>query len=194
VTCAVGEISSYTRLVVSENIQTADGTTRLVIGKGIVKCTDSVTRTKVLHAPSFFVNPLSISAIIREHKCIVTFDISKMVFQEKGTSRILWTRTCSDGLWYLDREEIDTTLATVVDRVGAGGSGVSAEDELLLIHRQMRHSSFNLLERLYPLKYEKVDKQKLVCDECEFRKYTRNSYISSESWSFHAFDLVHTDV
>jgi hypothetical protein len=63
VTGVVGEFSSYTCLVVPENIQTADGTTRPVVGKGIVKCTDLVTLTKVLHAPSFPVNQLSISVI-----------------------------------------------------------------------------------------------------------------------------------
>jgi hypothetical protein len=123
-----------------------------------VKCTDAVTLIKVLHAPSFFINLLSISTIIREQKCIVIFDIPKMVFQKKGAGRILRTGIWSDGLWYIHREEMDTTLETVVDRVGEGGSGMSADDELLLIHRRMRYSSFSLLERLYPLKYEKADK------------------------------------
>jgi hypothetical protein len=83
VTGAVGEFSSYTRLVVLENIQTANGTTRPVVGKGIVNCTDSVTLTKALHASSFSVNLLPINAIISEQKCIVTFDIPKIVFQDK---------------------------------------------------------------------------------------------------------------
>jgi len=165
-----------------------------VVGKGTVRCTDSVTLTNVLHAPSFPVNLVFISAIIREQKCIVTFDIPKMVFQEKGTGRILGTGTWRNGLWYMDRKEMDTALATVVDRVGVGGSGMSVEDELLLIHRWMGHSSFSLLERLYPSKYEKADKQKLVCDGCEFGKHTRSSYVSSGRRSSHAFDLVHYDV
>jgi hypothetical protein len=66
VTGAAGDFSSYTRLVVSENIQTTDGTARLVVGKGTMKCTDSVTLSKVLHAPLFFIDLLSISVIIRE--------------------------------------------------------------------------------------------------------------------------------
>jgi hypothetical protein len=136
----------------------ADGTIRPVVGKGIVRCTDSMTLTKVLHSTSFSMNLISISAIIREHKCTMTFDISKMVFQEKGTGRILGTGIWNDGLWYIYREEMDTMLAPVVDRVVAGGSGVSVEDELILIHRRMGHSSFSLLECLYPLKYEKSDK------------------------------------
>jgi hypothetical protein len=117
-----------------------------VVGKGTVKCIDSVTLTKVLHAPSFLLNLLYISVIIREKKWIVTFDILRIIFQEKGIGWILGTGTWNDGLWYLNREKMDTALATTVDRVGAGGSGVSIEDELFLIHRQTRHSSFNLLE------------------------------------------------
>jgi GAG-pre-integrase domain len=62
-----------------------------------------------------------------------------------------------------------------VNIVGAGGSEVSVEDELFLIHRRMGHSSFSLLERLYPLKYEKADIQKFMCDGCEFGKYIKSS-------------------
>jgi hypothetical protein len=89
---------------------------------------------------------------------------------------------------------MDITLAIVVDRVRAKGFGVSVEDELLLIHRRMWHYSFSLLKRLYPLKYEKIDKHKLVFDGCEFGKHTRSSYVSSVSKSSHAFDLIYSDV
>jgi GAG-pre-integrase domain len=164
-----------------------------VIDKGTMKCANSVTLIKVLYTPSFPVNLLSI-CIIYEKKYIVTFDIPKMVFQEKGTGRILEIRTWNDGLWYLNRENMDTALAIMVDRVRAVGSGASVEDELFFIHRQLGHSSFNLLEHLYPLKDEKADKKKLVCDGCEFRKHTRSLYVSSRSRSSHDFDLIHLDV
>ena len=71
---------------------------------------------------------------------------------------------------------------------------MSVDDELLLIYRRMEHSFFSLLECLYLSKYDKVDKQKLVCDGCEFGKHTRSSYVSLGSRSSHAFDLVHSDV
>jgi hypothetical protein len=47
-------------------------------------------------------------------------------------------------------------LATMVDKVVAGESEVSVDDELFLIHRRMGHYSFSILEHLYPLKYEKT--------------------------------------
>jgi hypothetical protein len=47
---AAGEFSSYTCLAVLENILAANGMARPVVGKGTVKCTDSVTLTKsVIH-------------------------------------------------------------------------------------------------------------------------------------------------
>jgi hypothetical protein len=60
-----------------------------VIGKGIVRCTDSMTLIKILHAPFFSMNLISISTIIYEQKYIMTFDISEMIFQEKGQVKYL---------------------------------------------------------------------------------------------------------
>jgi hypothetical protein len=39
-----------------------------------------LTLSNVLHAPSFPVNLLSISAIISQLKCVVLFDIPKVIF------------------------------------------------------------------------------------------------------------------
>jgi hypothetical protein len=81
VTGAARKFSSYTHLTFPESIQTADGTAQPVIGKGTVQCTDTLTLSNVLHAPSFSVNLLSISAIISQLKCVVLFDIPKVIFQ-----------------------------------------------------------------------------------------------------------------
>jgi hypothetical protein len=58
-----------------------------VIGKGTVKC------TKVLHAPFFPVNLLSINAIVLQLNCVFLFDIPKLIFRDKKTSRVLGTGT-----------------------------------------------------------------------------------------------------
>jgi hypothetical protein len=93
VTGTAGEFSAYTHLAVPESIQTADGTARPVVGKGTVRCTNSLILSNVLHALSFPVNLLSISAIILQLKCVVSFDIPKVILQEKGTGRRLGTGT-----------------------------------------------------------------------------------------------------
>ena len=82
---------------------------------------------------------------------------------------------------------------SVIKEAGVG-SKMSAENELMLHHQRLGHSSFGVLSRLYPSLFEKANKQKLVCDACEFGKLTRSSYVSSDHRSSHAFDLVHSDV
>jgi hypothetical protein len=79
VTGNVHEFSSYTHMALPESIQTADGTTQPMVGKGTINY-GFVTLSNVLHAPSFIVNLLSISAIILQLKCVVTFDIPKVIF------------------------------------------------------------------------------------------------------------------
>jgi hypothetical protein len=80
VTGASSEFTSYTHFTPPESILIADGTSQSVIGKATVKCIDLVTLSNVLHAPSFPVNLLSISAIILRLNCIVSFDIPKVTF------------------------------------------------------------------------------------------------------------------
>jgi transposase InsO family protein len=138
------------------------------------------------------VNLLSISVIILQLKCVVSFDIPNVIFQEKGTDRRLGTGTWHSGLWYLDREGMDSTLSSMVER--SGGVGSSVEDSLLLHHKRMGHHSFSLLSRLYPSLFEKANKEILVCDACEFGKHIRSSYVSSGSRSSCIFELVHSDV
>jgi hypothetical protein len=93
VTGAAREFSSYTHLAVPESIQTVDGTAQPVISKGTVQCTNTLTLSNILHAPSFSVNLLSISVIISQLKCIILFDIPKVIFQEKETGKRLGTDT-----------------------------------------------------------------------------------------------------
>jgi GAG-pre-integrase domain len=101
---------------------------------------------------------------------VVLFDISKVIFQEKRTGRLLGTDTWHNGLWYMDR------------------------DLLLLHHRCLGHPSFPVLSRLYPSLFEKTNKEKLVCDACELGKHTKSSYASSCNRSSCLFNLIHSDV
>jgi hypothetical protein len=64
VTSVVEEFSSYSRLAISESIQTADGTVQPLVGKGTAKFTNTLILSNVLHAPSFTLNLLSISVIV----------------------------------------------------------------------------------------------------------------------------------
>jgi hypothetical protein len=115
-----------------------------MIGKGTVQCTDTLTLSNVLHSPSFPVNLLSISVIISQLKCVVLFDIPKVIFQEKETGRRLGTGTWHSGLWYLDRKSVDSALSSFLESSGVVGRSV--EDLLLLHHRRLGHPYFFCIE------------------------------------------------
>ena len=68
------KFSSYIHLAIPKSIQTVDGTTQPIVGIGIVKCTNSVHCVMCCMFP---VNLLSISAIILQQKCVVSFDIPR---------------------------------------------------------------------------------------------------------------------
>jgi Integrase core domain/GAG-pre-integrase domain len=123
---------------------------------------------------------------------VVLFDISKVIFQEKRTGRLLGTDTWHNGLWYMDREGMDSALSSIIGRTR--GIERCVEDLLLLHHRRLCHPSFPVLSRLYPSLFEKTNKEKLVCDACELGKHTKSSYASSCNRSSCLFNLIHSDV
>jgi GAG-pre-integrase domain len=94
----------------------------------------------------------------------------------------------------LDREGKISALISMVERVGVGGSEMSAEKVLMLDHQRMGYPSFNVLSRLYPNLFKKADKSKLICAACEFGKLIRSSYVSSGHRSSCGIDQIHYDV
>lgn len=162
------------------------------MGKGTVNYTNTLPLSNVLHAPSFPVNLLSISAIISQLNCVVLFDKPKVIFREKGTGKVLGTGTLHKGLWYVDEENMEAALALVLEtnNVWEGNEGKL----LMLYHRRLGHPAFPILEKMYPEVYRKVDTEGLVCDACELGKHTRGSYASSGGRSSCSFELIHSDV
>ena len=130
--------------------------------------------SSVLHVPSFPLNLLSISCITNELNCAAIFYPTWCLFMELGTWKILGTGIMRGGLYYLD-DDMAHMAAAVLPR--------SPLEEFLLHHRRLGHMSFITLGKLYPSLFNKIDKEKLVCDACELdRKSTRlNSSHSGES-------------
>jgi hypothetical protein len=85
---------------------------------------------------------------------------------------------------------MDSSLSSIVGRTG--GVERSVKDLLLLHYRCLSHLSFSILNRLYPLLFEKANKKKLVCDVCKLDNHTRSSYASSDSMSYCLFELIHS--
>jgi hypothetical protein len=91
-----------------------------------------------------------------------------------------------DGLYYLKHEELDSALAVVLSRTPI--------EEFLLQHRRLGHMSMSAVRVLYPTLFNATEKEKLVCDACEFGKHTRSSYIPCGVRSKKLFHTIHSDV
>jgi len=104
VTGASSEFASYNAYpsTHSEIIQTADGTCQPIKGVGSVKCSPSITLSSVLHVPSFPVNLLSLSALVDQMDCRVSFDRENCIIEDKKTGKEIGIGIRYGGLWFLD--------------------------------------------------------------------------------------------
>jgi hypothetical protein len=74
----------------------------------------------------------------------------------------------------MDKEGMNSALSSIIRRTK--GVERSVEDLLLLHYRHLSYPSFSILSRLYPSLFEKINKEKLMCDVCELDKHTRSNY------------------
>ncbi|XBI71108.1 hypothetical protein VPH35_065416 [Triticum aestivum] len=179
------DFCSYTPDFTGQNVRLADGSGQSIKGVGIVKCYPNMTLSSVLHVPSFPINLLSISCITGELNCAVIFFPTWCLFLELGTWKILGTGIMRGGLYYLD-DDMAPMAAAVLSQ--------SPLEEFLLHHRRLGHISFNTLGQLYPSLYNKICKESLVCDACQYGKLTRSIYTSSDHRSMVPFQTIHSDV
>jgi len=191
VTGQSNEFASYTPYpsTYKETIQTADGTHQPIKGVGTVKCSPSIMLSSVLHVPSFPVNLLSLSALVDQMDCRVSFDRDHCIIQERKTGKELGTGIRYGGLWYLDRKDdgrsMGVALASSMNEDGA---------KVMLQHCRLGHLSFDTMIKVFPEMMSKVDRRKLVCDACEYGKHTRSTYVSRGLRSVSPFMLIHSDV
>jgi hypothetical protein len=82
VTDIAREFSSYTCLLVPLSVKTTDGTDQPVVGKGMVKWTNTLTLSKVLYV-FFFVKLLSINVIIVQLNCVFCLISQKCFFERR---------------------------------------------------------------------------------------------------------------
>ena len=70
----------------------------------------------------------------------------------------------------------------------------SPQEEFLLLHRRLGHMSFAILGQLYPNLYNKIRKDRPVCDACQYGKQTRSTYAASGNRSDVPLQTIHSDV
>ncbi|WVZ80039.1 LOW QUALITY PROTEIN: hypothetical protein U9M48_027554 [Paspalum notatum var. saurae] len=92
----------YTPCSGKDKVRVADGSLALIIGRGSIKCTKTLSISPVLYVPNFPINRLSVSSITKSLNCRGWFVPSRCAFLELGIGRILGTGTMHNGLYYLD--------------------------------------------------------------------------------------------
>jgi hypothetical protein len=65
---------------------------------------------------------------------------------------------------------------------------------VLFLHCRLGHISFEIISKIFPVEFSRVDKHKLVCDACEYGKHTKMSYVSRGLRSMLPFMLIHSDI
>ena len=65
---------------------------------------------------------------------------------------------------------------------------------MILLHRRLGHPPFHLLQTMYPLYFEKLSIDKLVCEACQLAKSKRKTYPSMNLRCHRPFQLIHCDI
>jgi hypothetical protein len=97
-----------------------------------------------------------------------------------------WEAQAITGHMYYMDKEVSPFVAAMLSS--------SPLEEFLLQHRRLGHMQFPILSQLYPDLYNKVKKEKLVYDACQFGKQTRSSYVPSNNRSTTPLEVIHSDV
>ena len=150
-------------------------------GKKKVKLLSNNLESTALFVPTFPFQLLSIGKITRTLNCLVTFSPSSVMFQDSLTKKMIGEGFFLNGLYYLCKEP-RLVKAFQVD-------SISSKDQQIW-HQRLAHPSETVLLKLFPKKYQ----SSVMCDTCQFSKFTRLPFSSSMSRASKPFELVHSDV
>ena len=155
---------------------------------GTIKFSSKFSITHVLYVPEFHFNLLSVSKISDSLNCIVSFNGSKCLIQEKNTQKMIGSGERREELYYL----------TPPDKMGCSSSIVNSPSTLLpdsaLWHFRLGHLSFSRINTLHSkFPFVNVD-SKATCDVCHFAKHRKLPFIPSCNKAKQPFELIHFDI
>ena len=155
---------------------------------GTIKFSSKFSITHVLYVPEFHFNLLSVSKISDSLNCIVSFNGSKCLIQEKNTQKLIGSSERREELYYL----------TPPDKMACSSSIVNSPSTLLpdsaLWHFRLGHLSFSRINTLHSkFPFVNVD-SKATCDVCHFAKHRKLPFIPSCNKAKQPFELIHFDI
>ena len=138
----------------------------------------SLPLTSVLYVPDSLFNLISISKLIHDLNCSITFSHSSVTLQDRSMGRTIGIGHESQGLYHLSSAPSSTVCTST--------------DEPLLIHRRLGHPNISKLRKMVS-RFSSLSS--LECESCQLGKHTRVLFPKRlESRTKSPFELVHTDV
>ena len=138
----------------------------------------SLPLASVLYVPNSPFNLISISKLIHDLYCSITFSHSSVNLQDRSTRRTIGIGYESQGLFHLSSTPSSTICTSM--------------DAPLLVHNRLSHPNISKLWKMISLF---SSSSSLECESCQLRKHTRVSFPKRLDYQTKSpFVLVHTDV
>ncbi|KAJ1695814.1 hypothetical protein LUZ63_012512 [Rhynchospora breviuscula] len=148
--------------------------------EGTVKL-EGVMLKRVLYVPCLSCNLISLSKLIKDNRCFVTFTDALCVVQDCISKIPIGVGEMRDGVYFYH------SIAS------ARASHVSKSEDGLMWHRRMGHPSTQTTLLLPGVKNDSFD-TKRKCDICLRAKQTRDVFPISLNKAVEPFELVHCDI
>jgi GAG-pre-integrase domain len=162
---------TYNPISGRDKVQTTDGSLCPIAGVGDITCTSYLHLLSVFHVPNFTNNFLSVSQLVDDLNCVIFLSSTHVVLQGLKMRRVIGIGQRSEGLYRLKQGREDLNSRACLAE--------TPELELILLHCRLGHIPFIILGKLYRKLYSTCNKNKLVCDVCEFVNHTRTIYLIS---------------
>lgn len=136
----------------------------------------------MLYVPNLACNLISVSQLIHDSNCAVTFSDKLCVIQDRTSRIVIGLGEQRNGVYHFRAVTFVQACKT---------SGV---DSFTMWHRRLGHAESQIVSLLHNIHVGEKDKQGQVCDICLRAKQTRDIFIPSQNKANEPFDLIHCDV
>ena len=142
----------------------ADRSFVLIIGKGSVSVSSSLTLDSILHVPKISCNVLSINKVTKSWNSCVTFYPTHCIFQDLAPGKRIGSVKGREGLYYLNPKASKSNQAYV------SKAAEEKEREIWLLHFRYGNLNFISIKTIFPDLFFNVDLSKFQCQICELSK------------------------
>ncbi|KAL2236391.1 UNVERIFIED_CONTAM: Retrovirus-related Pol polyprotein from transposon RE1 [Sesamum indicum] len=186
---------SLTVLKAPKRIHLPDNSITLATQCGDIQLCPKFILTNVLLVPSFTHNLLSVSQLCSSLNLSFSFHNSFCVLQDLKSDRVLAIGKQHKHLYYLEPLSFTSVSAHIFSAAAHSlpSSCVTDNDDFILWHQRLGHSSPDVMKRIATLQISTPHKEH-ICNICPLAKQTRIPFCLSTTKIVSCFDLIHVDI